>query len=161
MVPNQYWTPGALTPMAIMGKYYMHYGTDFLPPRELGRHCADRLRKELIMDNAGICRFHRAWAEEMMPDVFDSLYGLKDRFLQANAICASRLNSRNSGVFWESELDIDYVSTFLKRKRDVEHDTNPVLAHWIERFEKDRKEASLDFWFEIRKGIDESLRDFS
>ena len=161
MVPNQYWTPGALSPMAIMGKYYMHYGTDFLPPRELGRHCAERLRKELIMDNAGICRFHRAWAEEMMPDVFDSLYGLKDRFLQANAICASRLNSRNSGVFWESELDIDYVSTFLKRKRDVEHDTNPELAHWIERFEKDRKEASLDFWFEIRKGIDESLRDFS
>ena len=32
MVPNQYWTPGALAPMAIMGKYYMHYGTDFLPP---------------------------------------------------------------------------------------------------------------------------------
>ena len=38
MVPNQYWTPGALAPMPIMGKYYMYYGPDFLPPRELGRH---------------------------------------------------------------------------------------------------------------------------
>ena len=33
MVPNQYWTPGVLSPMAIMGKYYMHYDADFLPPR--------------------------------------------------------------------------------------------------------------------------------
>ena len=37
MVPNQYWTPGAFAPMAIMGKYYMYYGKDFVPPRELGR----------------------------------------------------------------------------------------------------------------------------
>ena len=28
-MPNQYWTPGALTPMAIMGKYYMYYS---VPP---------------------------------------------------------------------------------------------------------------------------------
>ena len=37
MVPNQYWTPGALSPMAIMGKYYMYYGAEFMPPRKLGR----------------------------------------------------------------------------------------------------------------------------
>jgi len=161
MVPNQYWTPGVLVPMAIMGKYYMHYGTDFLPPRELGRFCAGRLRKELNMDNAGICRFHRAWAEEMMPDIMESLYGLREQFLQANAICASRINSRNAGVFWESELNVDFVLAFLKRKRDIDGEVHPDLAHWIERFERDRKDASLDYWFEIRKGIDESLRDFN
>jgi glyceraldehyde-3-phosphate dehydrogenase (ferredoxin) len=144
-----------------MGKYYMHYGTDFLPPRELGKHCAGRLHKELIMDNAGICRFHRAWAEEMIPEVFDSLYGMKSQFLSANAICASRINSRNSGVFWESELNYDVVATFLKRKRDVDKDTSPELDYWIGRFEKDKKEAGLDYWFDIRKGIDESLHDFS
>ena len=161
MVPNQYWTPGTLAPMAIMGKYYMHYGTDFLPPRELGKNCVGRFHKELIMDNAGICRFHRAWAEEMMPEVFDSLYGMKAKFLFANTICASRINSRNSSVFWESELNFDYVATFLKRKRDVDKDASPELACWIERFEKDKKEAGLDYWFEIRKGIDESLHDFN
>jgi glyceraldehyde-3-phosphate dehydrogenase (ferredoxin) len=161
IVPNQYWTPGVLAPMAIMGKYYMHYGADFLPPRALGRNCASRFHLELVMDNAGICRFHRAWAEEMMPDVFESLYGLKDRFLLANRICASRINSRNSSVFWESGRNLDYVATFLKRKRDVDKDASPDLTLWIERFEKDRQEAGLDFWFEIRKGIDESLRDFN
>ncbi|MDZ7667865.1 MAG: aldehyde ferredoxin oxidoreductase N-terminal domain-containing protein [Desulfotignum sp.] len=40
MVPNQYWTPGVLAPMAIMGKYYMHYGQNFLTPRTLGRENA-------------------------------------------------------------------------------------------------------------------------
>jgi glyceraldehyde-3-phosphate dehydrogenase (ferredoxin) len=161
IVPNQYWTPGALAPMAIMGKYYMHYGNDFLPPRELGKICAGRLHKELIMDNAGICRFHRAWAEEMMPEVFDSLYGMKAQFLFANAICASRINSRNSSIFWESELNFDVVETFLKRKRDADKDASPELAYWIGRFEKDKKEAGLDYWFELRKGIDESLHDFN
>ena len=36
MVPNQYWTPGVLAPMAAMGRYYMYYGYDFTPPRSLG-----------------------------------------------------------------------------------------------------------------------------
>jgi glyceraldehyde-3-phosphate dehydrogenase (ferredoxin) len=26
MVPNQYWTPGVLSPMPIMGKYFIYYG---------------------------------------------------------------------------------------------------------------------------------------
>lgn len=160
MVPNQYWTPGVLAPMAITGKYYMHYGADFLPPRELGRQCADRLRKELYMDNAGVCRFHRSWAEEMMPDILDSLYSLKDRYIRANAICASRINSRNAGVLWESELNVDFIRAFLKRKRDVDGELRPDLIQWMERFEKDKGDAALDYWFEIRKGIDESLRDF-
>ena len=31
--------------MPIAGKYYMNYGAEFLPPRELGRKNAERLRK--------------------------------------------------------------------------------------------------------------------
>jgi len=65
MVPNQYWSPGTYAPMAITGKYYMYYGRDFLPPRELGRENARRMLRELMLDNLGICRFHRAWAEAL------------------------------------------------------------------------------------------------
>jgi glyceraldehyde-3-phosphate dehydrogenase (ferredoxin) len=43
MVPNQYWTPGVLSPMIIMGKYYMYYGQDFVTPRELGKRVAARV----------------------------------------------------------------------------------------------------------------------
>ena len=160
MVPNQYWTPGVLSPMSIMGKYYMHYGKDFLPPRELGRFDAKRLRGELIMDNLGCCRFHRGWAEEMLPDIMGSLFDLRDEYLQNNHITASRISSRNASIYWESGRNIDYIETFLKRQRDVEGNSDPELLKWIDRFAGDREEAALSYWYEIHKGIQESLREF-
>jgi glyceraldehyde-3-phosphate dehydrogenase (ferredoxin) len=160
MVPNQYWTPGVLSPMAIMGKYYMHYGSEFFPPRELGRKNAERMKKELILDNLGMCRFHRGWAEEMLSEIVESLYGMKTKFLNQISITASRINSRNSSIFWEGARNIDFVHTFLKRKRDVESVKDVDLDTWIDHFEKDRGEAALSFWYEMHKGIQESLREF-
>lgn len=160
MVPNQYWVSGALAPMAIMGKYYMIYSFDFVPPRTLGRMCAERMKKELILDNLGICRFHRGWAEELLPEVMGSLYDSRERFLRSIDVLASRLNSRNSPIFWESARDIDYLHTFLKRKKEVDNDGRPELGTWLEKFETDRVEAARDFWYETLKGIDESLREF-
>jgi len=160
MVPNQYWTPGALAPMPMMGKYYMFYGPEFFPPRTLGRVSADRMLAELAIDDLGVCRFHRGWAEEMLPEIVGSVYGLKDEYLRAIAVTASRINSRNASVFWESERAVDFVASYLARRRDVEKDADPDLARWAEAFEKDRREAALSFWYEMRKGIDESLRAF-
>jgi glyceraldehyde-3-phosphate dehydrogenase (ferredoxin) len=159
MVPNQYWVAGALSPMTIMGKYYMVYGNDFIPPRELGKKCAERLKKELILDNLGMCRFHRGWAEEMLPDVMGALYSRKEQFLHSVNVLASRLNSRNCPVFWESGRDIDFVHTFLKRKRDVDKDPNPELVAWVEKFDRDKIEGAKEFWYEMLKGIDENLLD--
>jgi glyceraldehyde-3-phosphate dehydrogenase (ferredoxin) len=160
MVPNQYWTPGALAPMAIMGKYYMHYGPEFLKPRLLGRVCAERMKAELVMDNLGLCRFHRGWAEEMLPEIVESLYGQREKFLEMVAVTASRINSRNASVYWESERNLDFMLTFLKRRRDVEKDKDPELQRWIELFEKDKNEAGIEWWYEMRMGIDETLRAF-
>ncbi len=160
MVPNQYWAPGVLAPMPIMGKYYMYYGFAFAPPRTLGRLCAERFQKELLLDTAGFCRFHRGWAEDTVAEVFGSIFGMKDQLLASTAVTATRINSRNASVYWESERNIDLVLSFLKRTRDVEGETDPQLTEWITRFEKDRKEAALDWWFEMRKGVDESLREF-
>ena len=160
IVPNQYWSPGVMSPMAIMGKYYMNYGKEFIPPRELGRENARRMIKELMMDNTGVCRFHRAWAEDIMPDIIDSLFGHKDEFLKSLKLTASRINSRNASIFWESERSIDFIYTFLKKKRNEDGDTSTELNQWIERFNQDKKQAALDFWYEIHKGIHETLREF-
>ena len=157
MAPNQYWVAGALAPMTIMGKYYMVYADRFVAPRELGRTCAERLKAELILDNLGICRFHRAWAEELLPEVMGSLYGCKEQFLRAISVLASRLNSHNCPIFWESERNIDFLHTFLTRKREVDADPNPELTRWLERFSLDKLEAAKDFWYEMLKGINESL----
>jgi glyceraldehyde-3-phosphate dehydrogenase (ferredoxin) len=160
MVPNQYWTPGAISPMPIMGKYYMYYGNDFVPPRALGRMNAERLRKELILDNLGMCRFHRAWAEEMLPDIVETLFARKNQFMEMVSVTASRINSRNSSIFWESERTIDLLHSFLVRKREVEGESHPELLAWIDKFKRDKNEAALEFWYEIHKGIHESLREF-
>ena len=161
IVPNQYWTPGVLSPMAIMGKYYMYYGNEFFQPRKLGRQNAERLKQELILDNLGICRFHRKWAEEMMPEIIGSLFNLKDEFLKNITFTAGRINSRNNSIFWESTRNFDYIYTFMKRKAEVEGEDSEELMYWISKFEKDKKQAALDFWYEIHKGTHEILREFA
>jgi glyceraldehyde-3-phosphate dehydrogenase (ferredoxin) len=160
MVPNQYWTPGALAPMPIMGKYYMYYGNDFVPPRELGRMNASRLVQELVLDNLGFCRFHRGWAEEMGTEIVESLYGKGKEFMANIRRTASRINTRNASMFWEPARNADLVYTFLKRKREVGGQSRPELDEWIAAFEKDRGEAALSFWYEMHKGAHESLREF-
>ena len=108
----------------------------------------------------GTCRFHRAWAEEMIPEIMESLFGLKDKFLRNIDCTASRINSRNSSVFWESERNFDFIYSFLKRKKFVEGDTNTDLDNWISLFKKDKREAAINFWYEMHKGIQESLLEF-
>ena len=160
MVPNQYWTPGVLSPMPIMGKYYMYYGPEFIEPRELGKVDAARFKEELVMDNLGICRFHRGWAEEMLPEIIEKLFGKKKEFLERIAATACRINTRNASIFWESERNLDFVYTFLKRKKEIEKDQNPKLEEWIKYFEEDKKEAGLQFWYKLHMGIQESLQEF-
>lgn len=160
MVPNQYWTPGALSPMAIMGKYYMYYGADFIEPRILGQVNAERFKQELIMDNMGICRFHRAWAEEMLPEIVESLFGLKEYFIRKTENTACRINSRNASIFWESQRNIDFIHTWLKRVKEQMNGENVDLDKWIKRFNESGKEAALHFWYEIHKGIHEKLLEF-
>jgi glyceraldehyde-3-phosphate dehydrogenase (ferredoxin) len=159
MVPNQYWTPGVLSPMAIMGKYYMYYGNDFVPPRTLGRMNAERFRAELVLDNLGMCRFHRQWAEEMLPEIVGTLFGKKDEFLQKTAVTASRINSRNASTYWEPGRNADFVHTYLQRHRDVEGTRRPELQQWLDRFDQDKGEAAFQYWYEVHQGIHESLRE--
>lgn len=157
MVPNQYWTPGVMSPMPAMGRYYMHYAPQYLAPRLLGKFNVDRMKTELMLDNLGICRFHRAWAEEMLPEIVKSIFG-EDHDLLLNAhITSRRINCRNASVFWESERSIDFVYQYLLRQKCVMKIDDESLDKWIIRFTEDKYQAALDYWYEIRKGIDESL----
>jgi glyceraldehyde-3-phosphate dehydrogenase (ferredoxin) len=157
MVPNQYWTPGVMSPMPAMGRYYMYYGKQYFSPRYLGKVNADRMKSEIMLDNLGVCRFHRAWAEEMLPQIIDELFGLRQELELSTHITARRINCRNASVFWESERDIDYVHQILKKMAKTEDDAD--LRHWLTRFDEDKNAAAFDFWYEIRKGIDESLQE--
>jgi len=161
MVPNQYWIPGALSPMPAMGRYYMYYGPDYFPPRILGKINAERMISELMLDNLGICRFHRGWAEEMIPKIIGQIFNQKEAMMQKLKITASRINSRNSSVYWESRLCIDFIQTYLKRLHEILANNDPDLLEWLTKFNSDPEKAAEDYWYEIRKGIDLALREFA
>jgi len=48
----------------------------------------------------------------------------------------------------------------MKRRQVVEGESDAELLKWIEYFEREKQEAALAYWYEIHKGIHESLREF-
>jgi len=96
----------------------------------------------------------------MVPEIVEALYGMKAEYLRNLSSTASRINSRNSSIFWETQRNIDLVHLFLKRMQEVEDEKDGELVRWLKAFEKDREEAALSFWYEVHKGTHESLREF-
>ncbi len=139
--------------MSIMGKYYMYYGSEFIEPYEVGRKGARRLAGEIIMDNIGTCRFHRGWAEEMMPEIMGSIFGLKEEYLQNIDKISKTIRTKNRSVFWESGRNVDIIESFLNRKQNVEHINDSKLDQWVEKFKQDKDTAAREFWQNMYTGI--------
>jgi glyceraldehyde-3-phosphate dehydrogenase (ferredoxin) len=51
--------------------------------------------KELLLDNLGVCRFHRAWAEDLLPEIVEKIFGCKEALLTA-----SRITRRNASLHY-------------------------------------------------------------
>jgi len=160
MTPNQYWVPGMLSPMAMMGKYYVYYGNDFLPPRELGKKDVERMVYELFNDNTGICRFHRKWAETISDEILQAHYGLDVDYKAHQFNLAKAIYEREfpKALPWESERRADLVHTYLLQWQANGLD-NPGLTAWLKRFAEDKPAAARAYWQEIYAGIEEGFND--
>lgn len=160
MVPNQYWVPGMISPMPLMGKYYVYYEGKFMPPYELGRKNVERMTYELLVDNSGICRFHRKWAEAVTDEILAAHYGLKKKYKDHQFALAKHIHESESpkSVFWESERTIDLIITFLQQwERFGLKDEK--LSDWIQRFVDDKTQAARDWWQEVYRGITDAFAD--
>jgi glyceraldehyde-3-phosphate dehydrogenase (ferredoxin) len=158
MVPNQYWVPGMFSPMPMMGKYFNYYGVDFLPPRELGRKCVERMVYEFYSENSGVCRFHRKWAEAIVDEIIASHYDLPlnyqvHQFNVVKAICEGEIDGV---VFWESERTVDIIQGYLEGWERLGL-KEPALQQWLQRFRADKWAAARDYWEEVHAGIVEAL----
>jgi len=158
MVPNQYWVPGMFSPMPLMGKYYVYYGSEFVPPAELGRKNVERMTYELFNDNTGICRFHRQWSEPLTDEILKSHYDLDIDYKSHQFALAKGIHDRESAksVPWQSERVADMLLGFLQNWRDNGL-KDPELDSWLERFELDKMAAATEFWQEIYRGQDEAF----
>lgn len=157
MVPNQYWVPGMFSPMPIMGKYFSYYDFDFMPPKDLGKKNAERMIKELYMDNMGMCRFHRGWAESRMEKGVNLSFGANVKFFEHHKRLASEINKDNSSIFWESERVIDIMKAYIE-KAQKDCAKNPKLDQLAEDFKKDKEKTAKEYWNEIREGVEEGLK---
>ncbi len=158
MVPNQYWVPGMASPMPMMGKYYVYYGPEFLAPEELGRKNVERMTYELVNDNAGVCRFHRKWAELISGEIIRTHYAIDVDFTAHQFALARAIHEREGGKSrpWESERMVDLLAGFLEQWR-AEGLQDPDLDAWIDRFREDKRAAALEFWQAVRRGQDEAF----
>jgi glyceraldehyde-3-phosphate dehydrogenase (ferredoxin) len=48
----------------------------------------------------------------------------------------------------------------LKNKKSIDRVVDPDLEAWIDRFAMDVHGTAYEFWYEMHKGIHETLREF-
>jgi glyceraldehyde-3-phosphate dehydrogenase (ferredoxin) len=158
IVPNQYWVPGMFAPMPILGRYYLDYAHEYKPPFELGKSCAQRMGRELMLDNYGMCRFHRGWAETLLPQIVDRFQQEKVDVDAHHRRLAAAINQENRTLFWQTERVVDMVASYLfKAQRDQPKD--PSLDGWADKFHKDKWAAGREYWQLMKDGLTAGLAE--
>ena len=143
-----------LSPMPMMGKYYVYYEGKYLPPYELGKKNVERMTYELFSDNSGICRFHRKWAETITDEIIMAHYNVdlnykRHQFELARDIYEGECPKNMPAM---SERTIDLLMTFLQQWRRFGL-KDESLSTWLTRFEDDKFKAAADWWSEVARGI--------
>ncbi len=144
MTPNYYWSPGVVAPVYVLGRYWINYSPTFDEPKEFAYQCYIRAINELMIDNAGFCRFHRKWAEKVLREAYLRL-GINISDVSAEVYREIAIYNRKAGAEpqpWESKKAIDIVKTIAKVMKRWD---------WVNRFE--RGEA-LEWWREFKEEFD-------
>ncbi|MEL9990493.1 MAG: aldehyde ferredoxin oxidoreductase N-terminal domain-containing protein [Thermoproteus sp.] len=135
MTPNFYWAPGMVAPMYVQGKYWTNYNPTFMPPEEFAKTAYDRAVMEALIEDAGICRFHRGWAEPIIEDLF-RLTGWKlDRDVYKK-FAEYSIKAGADPRPWESKRAMDVVSTMARElgAKDWKFDTYEAYMEWWRRY---------------------------
>lgn len=140
ITPNFYWTPGMTAPLAVLGRYWTLYKSVFVEPEEYAEKAIDRAVKELFIDNTGVCRFHRGWAEKYLPKIIETHYGFNP-IERAKTIYKKIIEYQDKAganpEFWDSKKIIDYMALGAKEFGNEE---------WARRFREDKIAAAREWW---------------
>ena len=114
--PNYYWSPGVLAPLYVLGKYWTDYTPAFRDPENYAQVALRRTVYEYAIANAGFCRFHRGWAEEMLEGMYKTVLGV-DLDLYSHGVSAYKTIamyqqlSKSTPVPWESKRVVDAMAS--------------------------------------------------
>lgn len=145
--PAMYWGPGNIMPLPIIGKYLTYYHGIFLEPEDLAKAALGRAIKELYSEEGGLCRFHRGWAEKILPKLLEEAYGVSiDLDLHGKTLLRRIIEyDKKAGykpVFWESKRVIDYFVLSAKQYG---------AENWYEKLSKEGEEAAKEYWLNFLK----------
>ena len=149
MTPNLYWAPGMVAPLYVLGRYWTNYRPTFDEPEKFAESSFRRALNELLVDNAGICRFHRKWAEKMLSKMYEAVVGVEvNQELAKRVYREIALYNRSAGaepVPWESKKTYDLVETMAMR----------VLPEkWGKAF---REGKGYEWWRRFKERVDQLL----
>ncbi len=147
IVPPQYWVPGFLVPLPLHGKFMTYYKAEWLDPVLFGQKVWERFRNELMIENAGFCRFHRGWAEKTLIEVYKRLYNI-DILLEMERLATEimRYNRQAKGESLppESKKSKDLIRTFAKLHGNA-------AKAWAEKLDTDK--GIQEYILQVKQGI--------
>ncbi len=153
LTPAMYWGPGNIAPLPIIGKYLTYYHGIFLEPEDLASLALNRAVKELYSEEGGLCRFHRGWAEKILPKLYYEAYGVEVDFdIHGKKLLQKIVEyDKKAGykpVFWESRKVIDYLTLAAKEYG---------AEQWYEKLKREGVEAAKEFWLRFLRKEEEIL----
>jgi glyceraldehyde-3-phosphate dehydrogenase (ferredoxin) len=152
MTPNLYWAPGLIAPMYLLGRYWTNYSPTFMEPEDMAVSSLHRALAELLIDNAGSCRFHRGWAEKLIGKLYQELWGVKiDTSFAARVYRMIVEYQEKAGAEpapWESRKTVDMVAAIAAEVGAEE---------WATKLTRSPDEAGREWWTRFRKKLVEEL----
>jgi glyceraldehyde-3-phosphate dehydrogenase (ferredoxin) len=141
MTPNLYWSPGVVAPMPVLGRYWTVYSPGFAEPEAMAETAVNRAINEYLVDNAGICRFHRKWAEPLLEKLYQEVWGIDTNLRRhaAHKLLLIEAYLEKAGAQpqpWESRKTIDMVASIA---------AETGVAEWATRLATD-PDAAREWW---------------
>nr|MCG2892928.1 aldehyde ferredoxin oxidoreductase [Vulcanisaeta sp.] len=141
MTPNLYWAPGMVAPMYVLGRYWTNYTPTFMGPEDFAKSSLDRAIAEALIDDAGLCRFHRGWAEPILDKLYAEITGMQPNRDLYREFAEYSIKANAQPVPWEGERARDLVSTMAREvgSREWTFEDYEQYIEWWRRFK-----ATLD-----------------
>jgi len=152
MTPTFYWSPGVILPLPITGKYLTNYTPTFTEPDEFAKTVTIRAIKEILVENAGFCRFHRGWLEKYLPELYKLIGATVDLDKHGRELYLSialyNVAANAKPQYLESEKAKDIIYTIAIEVNNT---------NWVPKFLSDRDGAIREWWIKTGNLIVEQL----
>lgn len=146
--PNYYWTPGLIAPLYINGKYWTLYTGVFTEPEDFATKSFERAVFELMVENAGFCRFHRGWVEKALHILMEKFYGIKDPLKRAREIYKLIAKYQKlAGAHpqpWDSKKILDFMAKAAEEYGNTK---------WAEIFKREPAKTLQEWWSRFYKKL--------